>query len=503
MKGKSLLLLIFVFALFSSNLLAQNKDGEIKMPDSFEDAYIFIVDAEIIGNKKTREKIIIRELDFNVGDSLATFEPKDQHVFSSKKRISRSDSSEVSMRIKYSRENIINSSLFLIVNIELKQIHERNYKLVITVKERWYVWVFPVVNIDAPNFNEWISDPDVGQLNQGIFMSHNNLLGLSHQTSIVVYGGSSQKVGFGYHIPWVGDGQKMGLKMGVIYSSDAVIEYGSVGNERQMLFDKNSVDKWEFLASLNVRPNLYNYSTLKLSAVATSVSDSLFEKAPDYLPDSAKSTLSMNLYVDYAYDSRNSKAYPLKGNYLKGFIDKQGLGILSHDVNYFYYGIDFHFYQKLSDRFYVGEMVKVVTSSSRGVAYSHKQSLTSGDNYLRGFDYNALRGDNLFTFRGNIKYELIKPDIYISKRKPESKFRNIQYAFYVNLFSDAGWVSDRYSTDDINDLTKNYNPLNNKMLYSWGVGVDFVSYYNMVLRFEYAFTSERTNGFFFGFGMPI
>jgi hypothetical protein len=33
--------------------------------------------------------------------------------------------------------------------------------------------------------------------------------------------------------------------------------------------------------------------------------------------------------------------------------------------------------------------------------------------------------------------------------------------------------------------------------------LDFVTYYDMILRFEYAFTSIGTHGFFFGFGMPI
>lgn len=41
------------------------------------------------------------------------------------------------------------------------------------------------------------------------------------------------------------------------------------------------------------------------------------------------------------------------------------------------------------------------------------------------------------------------------------------------------------------------------MLFSVGVGLDFVTYYDLVLRFEYAFTSVPSNGFFFGFGMPI
>jgi hypothetical protein len=48
-----------------------------------------------------------------------------------------------------------------------------------------------------------------------------------------------------------------------------------------------------------------------------------------------------------------------------------------------------------------------------------------------------------------------------------------------------------------------YNPLNNKMLISWGAGIDFVSYYDLVLRIEYAWTSNWHNELFIGFGMPI
>jgi outer membrane protein assembly factor BamA len=94
-----------------------------------------------------------------------------------------------------------------------------------------------------------------------------------------------------------------------------------------------------------------------------------------------------------------------------------------------------------------------------------------------------------------VKYELIKPAI--KKAKPgqeKNKFKNLQYAFYANVFADAGYV--------VNKFTEN-NPLNNKMLFSWGLGIDFVTYYDMVIRFEYAWTSTWQNGFYFGFGMPI
>ena len=64
----------------------------------------------------------------------------------------------------------------------------------------------------------------------------------------------------------------------------------------------------------------------------------------------------------------------------------------------------------------------------------------------------------------------------------------------ILILSDCGYVVNKFTVN---------NPYDNKMLYSWGLGIDFVSYYDLILRFEYAFTSIGTNGFFIAFGMPI
>jgi outer membrane protein assembly factor BamA len=162
--------------------------------------------------------------------------------------------------------------------------------------------------------------------------------GLSHQVSAIAYFGNSQLYGLGYYIPWIGDGQKIGMRLGAVYSNSGVVEYASVNNERQMLYEKNSFEHLLLKATFNFRPGLYNYGKLRLEANTANVSDTMLFLSPNYLPGGKKKTSNMNLYVDYAYDSRNSKSYPLKGNYLKGFMDKRGLGILSHDVDYFYYG---------------------------------------------------------------------------------------------------------------------------------------------------------------------
>ena len=489
-----ILLILSAFICFASPLFAQNKDGAVHLPDTIIYQDVKISGVTITGNKLTKERIITRELDFKIGDSLQTFF-KGVHPDFSTKRYAPADSSELKLKLQYSRENIINTKLFLTNNLTLEQIDSNRYNLKIDVNERHYWWIFPVIKINAPNFNEWLRNPDWESVSMGLFFSHNNLWGLGHQFSAVGFYGKSYTFGLGYYIPWIGKGQKVGLRMGAAYQNLYSVEYGSTENERDMIYEANSEQDLKINASLNFRPGLYNYATLKLSGEWVSISDSLLELNPHYLGDSAKSVSSISLYADYYYDSRNSHSYPLKGNLLRGFIDKKGLGIISRDVDIFYYGIDFHFYQTLTKKFYVAEMVKAVSSSGENYPFFYQQNMTEKKDFIRGYDLYTLQGDQMYYFRSNFKYELIKPNV--KKTKPgeeKSKFKSLQYAFYLNAFADCGYVTNKYSTG---------NPYDNKMLYSWGLGLDFVSYYDLVLRFEYAFTSIGTNGFFIAFGMPI
>ncbi len=491
-------LFAFIILTASINLTGQSKDGTIKAPQEFQFPYIKITQVEITGRHKTKDRIIIRELDFNIGDSLYTRSKRKTHLIQTgEKRFLPSDSCELLQRLKYSRENIINTKLFLIVDFYLEKIKDDTYKLTINVQERWYFWVFPIVKLDYPNLNDWLLDPDYDLINTGLFLSHNNLWGLSHQGSIIGSWGSSQSAGVGYYIPWIGKGKKIGLRIGSIYRNSAVIEYAAKNNNRQMLYAKGSILEVLASSTLTIRPKLYDYATLKINSYYTEISDTLSELTNNFLPKNKSRIFSIDLYIDYYYDSRNNTAYPLKGNYLKTYIEKKGLGIISHDVDYFFYGIDFHFYQKLSEKFYTAEMFKLSKSSSQNIPYYFKQTLNSDADFIRGYDYYALRGDEKYFFRGNFKYELIKPGIRKARKEKykESKFRNLPYAFYLNALTDAAYLVDEFDSEN--------NTYLNKILYSWGIGLDFITYYDLVLRFEYIFTNTNTHGFYIGFGMPI
>ncbi len=334
-------------------LQAQNKDGAIHVPDTLNTPYVKISGVEVTGNKITKPAIIIRELDFKTGDSLATFQ-KGSKVNFSDRNFYPGDSSEL---------------------------------------------------LNAPNF-----------------------------------------VAFGYKIPWIGKGKKIGLTLGAGYQNMYNVEYASVDNKRQMLYANNSSEDFKISAKLSLRPGLYNYGTIKLTGEYIRISDSVFKLDSNYLAGHKKENASLSLYADYYYDSRNSHSYPLKGNMLRVFINKVGLGLVSKDIDLFYYGIDFHFYQTLGRKWYIAEMVKAENQTGENAPYYYQLNMTQGKDFIRRFDLYTLKGDQMYYCRNNIKYELVKPSVKkVKEGQEKNKFKAIQYAF----------------------------------------------------------TSINTNGFFFGFGMPI
>jgi hypothetical protein len=78
---------------------------------------------------------------------------------------------------------------------------------------------------------------------------------------------------------------------------------------------------------------------------------------------------------------------------------------------------------------------------------------------------------------------------------PSNRFNTIHYAFYWNIYVDVGYVNDR--------MYASSNPLGNTWMIGYGTGIDFVTFYDFSIRFEYSFNKLGERGFFLNFASPI
>jgi hypothetical protein len=84
--------------------------------------------------------------------------------------------------------------------------------------------------------------------------------------------------------------------------------------------------------------------------------------------------------------------------------------------------------------------------------------------------------------------EWLNRSFHLGKIVPFKAYRNFPVKAYLSLNNDLGYANDPWYAD--------LNPLSNRLLWGYGLGLDFVLYYDKVFRFEWARNDRGEHGFF-------
>ena len=431
----------------------------------------------VIGNKVTKYNIISREFSFKEADTLSP--------------------SALDKAIELTKQNLNNTSLFNFININKQIIDSNKVYLLIEVTERWYIFPVPIFEVVDRNFNEWWLRKDLSRTNYGFFLNWDNFRGRKENVRLLLRFGYSQRLSLNYSIPYIDKKQKNGLSFLLQYSRSKEVNYTL--NESKTVFYKepdNYIRK-EFIggARWNYRRGIYKTFSITSEYLNYEISNSVLQLNPSYF--NTGSTLSEYFHVaaEYKDDHRDYKSYPLTGYFFNVELNKNGFGNFKSDPNLFYSIIHAKKFFKISQRWHTAHSAKFKLSNKKTVPFFYQNALGYGGDLLRGYEYYVINGENYALFKSGIKFTIIKPKVFEIKQVPVQKFNKIPYSLYVNLFSDAGYVQDKRFPST--------NPLANQWLYSLGTGLDFVTYYDLVIRIDYAFNKQKEHGIFLHLTAPI
>ncbi len=416
-----------------------------------------VIDFLIEGNKTTQERIILREMTFALGDSLYL--------------------SNIRAGMEQSRNNIMNLRLFNFVDIEAVQVENDQVIILISVIERWYIYPVPILEIAQTNFNTWWETKELKWLNYGVSVSHNNFRGLNQRLSLVMRFGYTKRFSASYNIPNLNRKQTLGLNLSAGYFENDEIVYNTQNNERE--FYNNSVDKarqyLQYSAGLSYRENIYLTHLLQLTYFDARVNDTIPALQADYFTGGKNTSEFLRLVYSISYDKRDYRRYPLKGVLLQGHMQQDGLGIVNKEgLNLLTTTATYRHHHKLSDRFYLAHALTGKVNWDEPPYYLLR-GLGYGD-MVRGYEFYVIDGTHVALIQGNFKYAVVKQKSITIPWVPSEKFSETFIALYANLFFDAGYV-----------YGKEYearNSLVNEYLYSMGIGIDLVTYYDKVMRVE-------------------
>ncbi len=473
------ILVIFSALLFAADLRAQDS----LISDTVRYA---IRNISYSGNKQTKEFIIERELSFHVGDTLTGAQLKD--------------------RSKHSRENLLNTALFNFVTIDPLLLPDTfpnriiPLSVVIIVKERWYTWPTPIFEVQEQNFNTWWRNGhNFDRASYGFFLSRYNFRGRKESIALICRFGYSQQFGGQYAVPYLNKKRTIGATFTGTYTRNHEVSYATKNNK--LVFYKDNIERIRGETSgsirLSYRKGVYWRQTLDTRYTNLIVNDTVTELAPDYFVDAKTKMEYFTISYNAIHDRRDIKAYPLRGHYEEFEVTKHGLGILPDEkLNMIVMAAGIRGYAEVFARIFAGGMLRGRWNPSKNVPYYHQRALGFGT-YIRGYEYYVIDGQSYGIAKASLRYQLLKPHVFKFPFLPFEKFNTFHLAIYPGLYADAGYVDDRESVNSDN------NYLGNSLLFGYGAGVDFVTYYDLAFRFEYSFNRQGEHGFFFHLGAPF
>ena len=472
---KSFFLLLLSFPLIA--LGQAFKIDQFKESEKFNESnYKVITNIQLIGNKTTKDHIVLREIPFSVGDTVKN--------------------KELILLLDQSKKNILNTSLFNFAKLDVAMIDSVNAIVIVQLTERWYIFPLPIFEIDDNNFNTWWRDRDYSRINYGMHLSHNNFRGRKERLSITAKYGFTERYRLRYVIPYLNKKQKSGLSLSFSYNRRDEVTYITLNNERLQYknFERDALRNYSAGISYTYRKAIYTSHSVGVEYDYHSVVDSVTILNPNYLGDNRKKINFVSLGYTFTNDRRDSKNYPLKGSYTKLSVTKYGLGISSNAVDLTNFNLEAKKFIPLNNRFFLAGSIRGLISGNNNQPYLLRNGLGYSSFGIRSYEYYVIDGQNIGLAKAQLRFQLVKPRSFDFGAISE-KFGKFHYAFYLGVFTDAAYVEDNVGFPE--------NNLANELQFGSGIGLDFVSYYDIVVRTEFSINKFGESGIFLHFVAPI
>ncbi len=429
----------------------------------------------IEGNVHTKENYILRHLTIKSGQLLTP--------------------EQLQNEIDHSEKQLFNTSLFLEVNINT-QINRQAVDILVRVKERWYFFAAPVVELADRSFNEWWVDHGhrLNRVDFGLNLQYKNMWGRNERLTVASQSGYSTVFGLEYQIPYLNKKQNSGLSALFLYDRNFEVAYGISSTNKLQYVRSHTMQRQRIITELS-----YTYSSnvrIKYSLDAgykyVQIQDGLAKLNPDYL--ATDYTWQKWFLINYRFEANflDRYFYPLNGYLIEFSLSKQGLGVFN-DVNYWQTNAGMAFFHPLSNRFSYGGGFKVNWSNT-DYYFLGSPALGYRKNYLRSFEYYLISGKSTILNRNEVKFEWIKKNVKLNILENAEKFNPVPVELYLKAWFDQGYCQGAANSSYM---------LTDKWLYSFGLGVDFVCYYDIVIRLEPGINSLGEAGVFLNFQKGI
>ncbi len=438
----------------------------------FAGDFVVVHSIKIEGNTRTKDKIIFREMLVKVGDTL--------------------QKTKLNQILESDRQKITNTNLFITVKVSSQELDNQQIDITVEVRERLFLVILPVFYLADRNVNEWWYDRnhDLKRTIYGVYAKHSNLTGNKDQLFVKAEAGFVPNFEIAYSSPYLDKSLKTNALAGVFYAINKTMAYRTFEDKFQFLTsEQRQRERISLYTVLSRRTGFYQNQTLQLSYNKTQISDTIARLNPNYFLNGTTKQKYFLLNYAYIFDRRDNRQYALKGYRLSIDATKYGL-FASDNINQMTLTAAYSRYFKVVGGFFANYSIRGKTSFPQKQPFLQTTGLGYRSDLVRGYELYVIDGQSFALAKTNLKYRLFDHVFDLSKYLKIKQFNSLPVAAYLNSFCDVG-----YSKNNFPEI--NHTKLANRWLVGGGIGLDVVSWYNVVGRLNYSINGLGEKRLFF------
>jgi outer membrane protein assembly factor BamA len=486
-QWKLYLLLAFIFTFSLSFIHAQQVDNQVDSlpqidtiasvrryipeftPQQVNTRSSFLISSiTVVGNKKTRSNIILREVPFTAGMSFSL--------------------SLLIDLFKQGEQQIMNTALFHSVRIYASKFEGNCLEITVEVAERWYLFPFPFFDLVDRNINQWLIDQKASlqRVNYGLKLLYNNTTGHNDKLRLWLINGYTRELSISYEKPYFDRKMQWGFRLAARTGKGREINYNTIEDKQVFLRTPDFIRSFASVGGeLTYRKKLFARHNFGIFYFREKVEDTVLRANPDYFRIRGSINQFPELYYQFTYAKMDYIPYPREGFGTRVRFSKLGI---TPSFNLW------QLHWQMMKIWPVGLKNILTLESYAGLKlpfkqpYVNRRFLGYKEIFLSGFEYNVVDGVAGGYLRSSFARELFRVNIplpgFIRKR---ASLSTVPFKVFGKLYSNAGYV---YSPEP------GFNFLQNKFLHAAGFGIDILSLYDLTIRIEYRFNIFGQNGLF-------
>ncbi|MCX7955008.1 MAG: hypothetical protein N3A01_07460 [Bacteroidales bacterium] len=421
----------------------------------------------ITGNKKTKNKVILREIPFKEGDTISSV--------------------NIKKFLQITEDNLRRTALFNFVYIDTINTFNNSTDVVINVVERWYFWPVPIFEQASRNINAWIYEKDFNKINFGLFLLQANFRGNNELLRGIVTFGFREKYGFAYTIPEFLKSKKLGFEFKALHYQQKKVPYKVVNNKPVYFFYENNYlyRNEDIEITIKYRPYIHYSHNFIVSFENHRISDTLYTLNKNFLIENNKKISFLNFSYIFSFNNTNSFSFPTRG------IKYQLHLSIDKFINNYFNNPSFlgsiSSYAPICKRLNFANGLYFKYSFLKKQTYLFSKCL--GYKYfVRGMELYEIPGDGFILNSNSLRYNVLnikEKNLNFIKNERFSKFF---FSLFLSINADVGYV-----------ISYHKMPLTNEVLYGYGIGINFVTYYDVALKVDYSINKFNEKKIFIHF----